>query len=132
MAKARHKKTTEYQTSMTRSVFMYGHPNKGKLNLLKEMQRRYTDLVNHYIEVLTNHEELTMQIVKNDKKDSAVRKLEKAERPMKINSAFSQNSFDCAFTKLSNRFDDIRLDMYAEDQTVFTQSKVLFAMSVMH
>lgn len=130
MPKARHKKTTEYQVSMTKAVFLFGSPNAGKRELLKKIQLYYTDLVNKDIEILSDRIDLTMELVKNDKKASGVRALEKSIRPIGVNSAFCQNAFDCAFTKLANRLDAIRIDMYAENQTIFTQSKVLYAMSI--
>ena len=131
MPKARHKKATEYQTSMTKAVFLFGEPNKGKLELLGRIQSYYTNLVNKDIEILAGRTDLMPELVKNDKKSSNVRALEKAVRPAGVNSAFCQNAFDCAFTKLANRLDTIRIDMYAENQTLFTQSKVLYAMSIM-
>ena len=130
MPKARHKKTTEYQASMTKAVFLFGNPNTGKRELLEKIQLYYTDLVNRDIEILSSKPDLTMELVKNDKKASGVRALEKSIRPAGVNSAFCQNAFDCAFTKLANRLDVIRINMYAENQTIFTQSKVLYAMSI--
>ena len=131
MPKARHKKTTEYQTSMTKAVFLFGSPNTGKRELLEKIQLYYMDLVNRDIGILSDQPGLTMELVKNDKKASKVRVLEKAIRPAGVNSAFCQNAFDAAFTKLANRLDTIRIDMYAENQTIFTQSKVLYAMSIL-
>ena len=130
MPKVLHKKTTEYQTSMTKAVFLFGSPNVGKLELLKKIQLYYTDLVNKDIEILSDRSDLTMELVKNDKKAPVVRALEKSIRPAGVNSAFCQNAFDCAFTKLANRLDTIRIDMYAENQTPFTRSKVLYVMSI--
>ena len=130
MPKARHKKTTEYQTSMTKSIFLFGNPNVGKRELLEKIQSYYTDLVNKDIEILSDQPGLTMELVKNDKKAPVVRALEKSIRPAGVNSAFCQNAFDCAFTKLANRLDTIRIDMYAENKTIFTWSKVLYAMSI--
>ena len=131
MPKARHKKTTEYQTSMTKAVFLFGEPNKGKLELLSQIQAYYTDLVNQDIELLCKHSEFTLELVKNDKISFDVQVLEKTTRPKGVNSAFCQNAYRCAFTKLSNRLNAIRIDMYAENQTLFTQSKVLYAMSIL-
>ena len=54
MPKARHKKKTEYQASMTKAVFLFGIPNAGKLELLKKIQLYYTNLVNRDIEILSN------------------------------------------------------------------------------
>lgn len=34
MAKARRRKDTQFETSMTKSVFLYGSPNKDKCELL--------------------------------------------------------------------------------------------------
>ena len=116
---------------ITKSVFLYGHPNKGKASLLKQIQRSYTDLVNHDIEALLQHPEFTLQLVKNDKKDPNMRKLEKAIRPKGLNSAFCQNAFDSAVVHLSNRFNNIRLDLLSEGMDLFARSKVLFAMSIM-
>lgn len=130
MPKARKKKKTEFKASETRCVFLHGIPNKGKLDRLSRMCSYFTGLVNHDIEVLFARDDIWLQLIKNDKKDSFVRALEKSIRPEGINSAFCQNAFDCAFTKLANRLDSMRLDMYSRAQTIFTSSKVLFAMCI--
>ena len=77
MPKARHKKTTEYQTSMTKAVFFFGTPNKGKRELLSQIQSYYTDLVNQDIELVCKHPEFTLELVKNDKISFDVQALEK-------------------------------------------------------
>ena len=127
MAKARRRKDTQFETSMTKSVFLYGSPNKDKSKIIRDMQNEFTKMVNGYIRLLAGNDKFTLQIVKNDKKSSDIRKFEKSIRPKNANSAFSQNAFDMAVTHLSNRMDSIRQDMYTED---FTSSKVLFAMSI--
>ncbi len=132
MPKAKAKKKTDFQNRMTRSVFFYGKPNTGKLSLLNQMQTTYTDLVNRNIQLLAGRHDLLLQLVKNDKKDSDMRKLEKSVRPSGLSSAFCQNAFDCAITHLSNWLNDIRLDMNQENSTIFTRSKVLFAMMLMN
>lgn len=131
MARACRRKDSTFETSQVKSVFLYGKPNKVKLNLLSCMQQKFCELANENIRIICKTDGLLLQLVKNDKKDSAVRKLEKQSRPAGLNSAFCQAAFDYAFTRLSNRLNTIRKDMYAEDQTIFTQSKVLFAMSLM-
>lgn len=131
MARACRRKDSTFETSQVKSVFLYGKPNKVKLNLLSCMQQKFCELANENIRIICKTDGLLLQLVKNDKKDSAVRKLEKQSRPAGLNSAFCQAAFDYAFTRLSNRFNTIRKDMYAEGQTIFTQSKVLFAMSLM-
>ena len=130
MAKARRRKDTQFETSMTKSVFLYGSPNKDKSKIIRDMQNEFTKMVNGYIRLLAGNDKFTLQIVKNDKKSSDIRKFEKSIRPKNANSAFSQNAFDMAVTHLSNRMDSIRQDMYTEEQSVFTSSKVLFAMSI--
>ena len=61
MAKPRAKQKTEYQTSMTRSVFLYGKPNKGKYETLRHIQDVYADLANQYITALTANDDYAMQ-----------------------------------------------------------------------
>ena len=107
MAKARRRKDTQFETSMTKSVFLYGSPNKYKSKIIRDMQNEFTKMVNGYIRLLAGNDKFTLQIVKNDKKDSDIRKFEKSIRPEDANAAFSQNAFDMAVTHLSNRMDNI-------------------------
>ena len=65
---------------------------------------------------------------KNDRKNSYIRSLQKQLRPESINSAFCQNAFDTAFTKLSNRLDAVRLEMLRTIDSIFCQSKILFGL----
>ena len=107
-------------------MFYHGKPNKGKRARLEDIQSLYCGLVNTYAGLIDSagfHE----QLVLNDKKDTAVRAFEKANRPEGVNSAFCQNAFDDAFTHLSNRLDAIRIDMMSYLYDVFVQSKLLFA-----
>ena len=128
MPKARKKKSSEFVSSPVKSVFLYGKPNKGKLYLLWQMERKYVELINFNIEALMAVPDIHVQLIKNDKKDSCVRQLQKQLRPSDINSAFCQNAFDTAFTKLSNRLDAIRLEMFKTIDSIFCQSKVLFGL----
>lgn len=131
MPKARRRKETSFEASVTKSVFLYGQPNKEKLLCLKKMEASFTALVNNDILLLDDNRALFLQIVKNDKKDPDMRSFEKAIRQPGINSAFCQNAFDMAVTHLSNRLDNIRLDLLKEGVGIFARSKVLFGMSVM-
>ena len=131
MPKARKKKNSSFQTTITKSVFLYGRPNKEKLAVLRQMQNSYTALINRDIELLEKNPDIVLQLVKNDKKDPQMRKLEKAIRPEGINSAFCQNAFDAAVVQVSGHLNNIRLDLLSEGMGIFAQSKVLFAMSVM-
>ena len=128
MPKARKKKSSEFESSPVKSVFLFGKPNKGKLNLLWQMERKYVELVNFNIEALMAVPDIYVQLIKNDKKNSCVRQLQKQLRPKDINSAFCQNAFDTAFTKLANRLDAIRLEMFKAIDSIFCQSKVLFGL----
>ena len=131
MPRSRRRKDSSFEASVTKSVFLYGRPNKDKLALLRQMQTVFTALVNEDIQILSTREDLMMQLVKNDKKDSTMRTLEKTIRRKGLSSVFSQNAFDVAVTHLSNRLDEIRLDLLAEGMDPFARSKVLFAMSIM-
>lgn len=129
MPKARHRKETSFQNTVTRSVFLYGKPNTGKRSVLEHMVSAFTELVNRDIRLLDSTPGIFLQLVKNDKKDTEMRKLEKTLRVPGYNSAFCQNAFDQAVTHLSNRLDSIRTEMIPMFG-IFARSKVLFAMSV--
>ncbi len=131
MPRARKKKNSSFQTTITKSVFLYGRPNKEKLVTLQQMQNSYTALINRNIELLEKNPAIVLQLVKNDKKDPEMQKLEKAIRPKGINSAFCQNAFDAAVVQVSSRLNNIRFDLLSEGMGIFAQSKVLFAMSIM-
>ena len=128
MPKARKKKSSEFEASPVKSVFLFGNPNKGKLDLLWQMERKYVELINFNIEALIAVPDIHVQLIKNDKKDSYVRQIQKQLRPKDINSAFCQNAFDASFTKLSNRLDAVRLEMFKTIDSIFCQSKVLFGL----
>lgn len=110
--------------------FLYGEPTNDKAEKIKRMQTEFTKLINRYIKQIYNNSNLTLQIVKDDKRNSQITAFEKNIRPDKINAAYSQNAFKIAITHLSNRLDNIRLDMCRECKSIFTTSKVLFAMSI--
>ena len=130
MPKARKRKDTQFDNKISKCVFLYGKPTNDKAAKIKKMQDEFTKLINRYIKQIYNNSSLTLQIVKDDKRDSQVTAFEKNIRPDKINAAYSQNAFKIAITHLSNRLDNIRLDMYRECKSIFTTSKVLFAMSI--
>ncbi len=117
MPRARKKKNSSFQTTITKSVFLYGRPNKEKL----VMQNSYTALINRNIELLENNPAIVLQLVKNDKKDPEMRKLEKAIRPEGINSAFCQNAFDAAVVQVSSRLNNIRLDLFFSKSSLILQ-----------
>ena len=119
MPKARKKKNSSFQTTITKSVFLYGRPNKEKLAVLRQMQNSYTALINRDIELLEKNPDIVLQLVKNDKKDPQMRKLEKAIRPEGINSAFCQNAFDAAVVQVSGHLNNIRLDLLSEGMGIF-------------
>ena len=85
MPKACKKKSSEFVSSPVKSVFLYGKPNKGKLHLLWQMERKYVELINFNIEALMAVPDIHVQLIKNDKKDSCVRQLQKQLRPRDIN-----------------------------------------------
>ena len=130
MPKARKRKDTQFDNKISKCVFLYGEPTNDKAEKIKRMQTEFTKLINRYIKQIYNNRNLTLQIVKDDKRNSQITAFEKNIRPDKINAAYSQNAFKIAITHLSNRLDNIRLDMCRECKSIFTTSKVLFAMSI--
>lgn len=111
MPKARKRKDTQFDNNMSKCVFLYGEPTNDKAEKIKRMQAEFTKLINRYIRQIYNNNNLTLQIMKDDKRDSQITAFEKSIRPDKINAAYSQNAFKIAITHLSNRLDNIRLDM---------------------
>lgn len=130
MPKARKRKDTQFDNKISKCVFLYGEQTNDKAEKIKRMQTEFTKLINRYIKQIYNNSNLTLQIVKDDKRNSQITAFEKNIRPDKINAAYSQNAFKIAITHLSNRLDNIRLDMCKECKSIFTTSKVLFAMSI--
>lgn len=127
MARPRAKKKKVSSGTHTRSVFLYGSPNAEKRSTLEKLQADYTDAVNFYISLLSDREECLLQLLQNDKKDPLLRKLEKESRIEGLSSAYSQNAFDEAVTKLHNRLDNIRKDVIAATGgSVFAVSILLF------
>lgn len=130
MSKARKRKDTQFNSKMSKCVFLYGEPTNDKAVKIKKMQAEFVKLINNYIKALNDNTKITLQLVKSDNKDSQMRAFEKSIRPEKVNASYCQNAFDMAVIHLSNRLDNIRLDMCRECKSIFTTSKVLFAMSI--
>ena len=130
MPKARKRKDTQFNNKMSKCVFLYGEPTNDKAAKIRKMQAEFVKLINNYIKALNDNSEVTLQLIKADNKDSQMRAFEKSIRPEKVNAAYCQNAFDIAVTHLSNRLDNIRLDMCRECKSIFTTSKILFAMSI--
>ena len=105
MAKVRRKKNTDFNASMEKSCFLYGRPNAEKLRIISFANETYTSLVNMNIDLIVSlineYPETMFAVMYNNNKDSALRKLEKDNRPDGLNSAFCQNAFDEALSRLS-------------------------------
>ena len=127
MARPHAKKKKVSSNTHTRSVFLYGQPNVEKRRILGKLQADYTDAVNLYIANLHDRKDCLLQLLKNDKKDSLLRRLEKEYRVKTLTSAYSQNAFDEAVTLLHNRLDNIRKDVIAATEgSIFAISILLF------
>lgn len=96
MPKARKRKDTQFDNKMSKCVFLYGEPTKDKADKIKKMQDEFAKLINLYISQIYNNNNFTLQIVKDDKRDSQITAFEKSIRPDKINAAYSQNAFKLA------------------------------------
>ena len=131
MPKARKRKDTQFNNKMSKCVFLYGEPTNDKAAKIRKMQAEFIKLINNYIKALNDNTKITLQLVKSDNKDSQMRAFEKSIRPEKVNASYCQNAFDMAVIHLSNRLDNIRLDMCRECKSIFTTSKVLFASVLM-
>ena len=56
MPKAKKRKDTGFEASQTKSVFLYGHPNKEKASIIASIQKLFTRLVNNNIQGINNCE----------------------------------------------------------------------------
>ena len=151
MPKAKKRKQTTFNPSPIKSAFLYstlldedksyqfaflpdleGTANLSKAQRLEVIQRTYTRLVNKCVDFLVEQECISRQLIMNTPRESVVAKLGKECDERGINTAYSQNAFKQAFTMLSTRFNNIRLEMLSFRPSPFVRSKVLFAMAVDH
>ena len=130
MAKAKHRKKKVQKTTLMKSVFLYGQPNADKLKKLIALQTEYTNAINDFITLLSKDNTYLLEILKNDKKSSVLRALEKEHRNEKLKSALSQTAFDEAVMLLHNRATNIKNEIYGIDETMFSSSLVAFCYAV--
>ena len=131
---AKKKKKTQNKEKMNKSVFLYGNPNKEKMNILKEQQTSYIHTINYYIDFLYNTNnydvDVFLSILNNTTKSPLLRQIEKKLRKnTNLKSALSQSAFDEAVNKVSNQFVAIKNQMYTFDKkNPFTSSNMLYTM----
>lgn len=78
-----------------------------------ETQTAYTNLINHFIEMLSKDEAYFLDIFTNNKQSPRIRGLEKRERTThSLGAAYGQNAIDEAVTKIHNHFIRIRNNLY--------------------
>lgn len=130
MTNPQKRKETSFETNQIRSVLFVGDPNEEKRKLLEGIQTAYTVGVNRFIALLEATPSLLLPVIKNDKHDGGLRKLEKDNRIESLGCAMSQAVFDDAVTMLSNRYENILMKMRSDRYDIFTSSKVLFCMSI--
>ena len=131
--KAKKKKKTQNKEKMKKSVFLYGNPNKEKLNILKEQQTNYINAINYYINFLYNTDnydiDVFLSILNNTTKSPRLRQIEKKLRKnTNLKCALSQEAFDEAVNKVSNQFVSIKNQMYSIEKNPFTSSNMLYTM----
>lgn len=129
--KRKSKKTSDFQTKMTKSVFLYGKPNREKSAMLSAIQDRYASEVNRFIHLLNEDGSMLPVIVIGNRTSPKARAFEKEHRSGLLTSAYSQSAFDMAADHLHNRMDDIRHELYKACPCIFTESKTLFYMALM-
>lgn len=101
------------EMSETRSVFLHGKPTVHKMNLLKNTQKEYTNLVNEFIEIMGNDSSYLLDLFNNNKQSPKIRSLEKEVRKIhNLGSAYGQNAVDIAVKELHNHVIRIRNKVY--------------------
>lgn len=100
-------------SSNVKSVFLYGYPTKVKAERFIETQTAYTNLINHFIEMLSKDETYFWDIFTNNEQSPRIRGLEKLERTThSLGAAYGQNAIDQAVTEIHNHFIRIRNNLY--------------------
>ncbi|RYL94548.1 RNA-guided endonuclease TnpB family protein [Sporolactobacillus sp. THM19-2] len=96
------KKKTKSKKTVTKNVFLYGHPTKVKQDLLQTTQKAYVHQINHFINVLmADLPKYLLILLINDKKNAKIGQLEKEHRTS-LGSAYGQNAVRHAITELHN------------------------------
>ncbi|WP_338471691.1 hypothetical protein R4Z10_02650 [Niallia sp. XMNu-256] len=97
----------------TRSVFLHGKPTVHKMNLLKNTQKEYTNLINKFINRMGQDPTYLLDLLTNNKQSPKVRNLEKEVRKgHQLGSAYGQNAVDMAVKELHNHVIRIRNKVY--------------------
>ena len=109
----------------TRSVFLHGKPTVHKMNLLKNTQKEYTNLINKFINIMGQDPTYLLDLLTNNKQSPKVRSLEKAVRKShQLGSAYGQNAVDMAVKELHNHVIRIRNKVYGYIQQVHPEMEV--------
>ena len=66
--------------SETRSVFLHGKPTVCKMNLLKNTQQEYKNLINKFIDMMGKDTHFLLDLLNNNNQSPKVRGLEKEFR----------------------------------------------------
>ena len=99
--------------SETRSVFLHGKPTVHKMNLLKETQIQYTNLINRFINVMGKDTRFLLDLLNNNNQSPKIRGLEKEIRKEhQLGSGYGQNAVDMAVKELHNHVTRIRNKVY--------------------
>ena len=104
-------------SSETKSIFLYGNPTNTKLNMLNEIQTKYTNKINEFIEIMISDKKYYLDLMNNNKKSPLIRNLEKSNRG-DLGSALGQNAIDYAVKELHNFL--IRIKNYLYGYTIDT------------
>ncbi len=97
----------------TKSVHLYSKPTHYKKELVWNTQKAYSDLINHFIQIMTFDSSYYLDLFNNQKQSPLVRSLEKRERKHhSLGSAFGQNAIDHAVKELHNHFNRIKNKLF--------------------
>lgn len=110
--------------SETKSIFLYGNPTDKKLEMLKQIQTKYTDKINEFIDIMVSDKKYYLDLMNNNKKSPLIRNLEKANRG-DLGSALGQNAIDHAVKELFNLF--TRIKNYLYGNTIDTDTNIFIS-----
>ena len=94
-------------------VFLHGKPTVYKMNLLKNTQQEYTNLINRFINIMGKDTTFLLDLLTNNKQAPKIRGLEKEIRKShQLGSGYGQNAVDMAVKELHNHVIRIRNNVY--------------------
>lgn len=103
------------------SNFMFGSPNIGKYNKIKETYDLYLKSINKFIPIFKDNPNCYLAIFNLDTKANIITELEKQHRDINLGSAYSQKASHVALDKIHGMFSLIKRKLYGFAQQKYKE-----------